>query len=453
MPHALLLEDDAASLDALERIVQRHGFTTSPVQTLASARKEVDANMPEFAVLDLDVPDGNGLELLEELHAGLQAEVIVVTGHGSIETAVDALRSGAADYLTKPIDTERLDGILESVKRTLELRKEVTRLRTELRRLGRFDQLVGSSPPMQEMYDLISRVAGTDSTVLLTGETGTGKDLVARTIHRLSARRDEPFLAVNCGAIQASLIESELFGHEPGSFTGASRTRKGVFELAAGGTLFLDEITEMPADLQVKLLRVLETRSLRRVGGEKSIDVDVRLLAATNRRPKDAVRDGKLREDLYYRLGVFPIDVPALRERGDDVQLLATFFLNKLEQETGESRRLDPKALDRLRSHDWPGNVRELRNAVERAFILSAQSIEPEHVSLDAGALPRSTSGEGVLVEVGSTIAQGERQLILATLDHLDGDKRKAAEMLGISLKTLYNRLNSYGLGRSKTGS
>jgi DNA-binding NtrC family response regulator len=446
MPHALLVEDDVASLETLDRLVQRHGFTTSPVQTVEQALKEIESHMPEFAVLDLDLPDGNGLDLLDHLH--YDTEVLVLTGHGTIDSAVSALHSGVSDYLTKPFDPGRFQRVISNVKRTLDLRKEVTRLRDDLRRMGRFDQLVGSSKAMQEIYDLITRVSPTSSTVLLTGETGVGKDMVAQTIHRLSRRAEKPFVPVNCGAIQPTLIESELFGHEAGSFTGASRTRKGIFEQAQGGTLFLDEITEMQIDMQVKLLRVLETRQIKRVGGEKPIDVDVRLIAATNRSPESAVKDGKLREDLFYRLRVFPIRVPGLRERERDIELLATYFLTELNGDYEQPKRFLPAALDRMQSYDWPGNVRELRNVVERAAILAGERIGPEHVQIE-GSADRRRSGSEIAVEVGSTIAEAEKQLILATLERLNENKKEAAATLGISLKTLYNRLNVYGIGRS----
>jgi len=448
---ALLVEDDVASLEALERLVQAAGFTTRTSQTIAQARREIETEVPDFAVLDLDLPDGDGLDLIEELSASASTEIAVVTGQGSINSAVGAIQAGVADYFTKPLDAERFKSFLGGIGRALSLRREVTRLRADLRRLGRFDRMVGSSTAMQEVYNLISRVARTKSTVLITGETGVGKDLVAQTIHGQSQRADEPFVAVNCGAIQESLIESELFGHEPGAFTGAKGSRKGVFEQARGGTLFLDEITEMSAELQVKLLRVLESRKIQRVGGERTIDVDVRLIAATNREPDEAVKDGKLREDLFYRLQVFPIRVPALRERPDDVELLATFFLGQMNEEAGEAKRFDQAALDELSRRDWPGNVRELRNAVERAFILAgdrigAEVVRDENAPAQAGSAPR---GSGIGVEVGMSIAEAERALIVATLEALDGDKKQAAKQLGISLKTLYNRLNSYGMGRT----
>ncbi len=447
-PQALLVEDDASALAALKTLIEARGFETVAVQTLQRAREEIEANIPDLAILDLELPDGLGTELLSELDAGLDTEVVVITGHGTVDSAVDALHSGVFDYLTKPIDPKRLERVLTGVTRTLALRKEVSELRKNLRRLGRFDQLVGSSTAMQSVYDLISRVARTSSSVLLTGETGTGKDLTAETIHRVSRRAKGPFVAVNCGAIHSSLIESELFGHEPGSFTGAHRTRRGLFEQADGGSLFLDEITEMPPDLQVRLLRVLETRTIKRVGGEKNIDVDVRLIAATNRSPEKAVEDGKLREDLFYRLNVFPIRVPPLRERDGDIELLASYFLNKLNTQSNETKRFELSSLDKLKSHDWPGNVRELRNIVELAFILSADRIKPEHIQVERTIDTKRADSE-LSINVGLSIAEVEKRLIVATLDRLGGNKKKAAETLGISLKTLYSRLNSYGLGRS----
>jgi len=449
---ALLVEDDEASLEALEKLVQARGFETLAVQTLKQARSGIEEGMPDLAILDLDLPDGNGAELFDDLSAGFDTEIVVITGHGSIDSAVSAIHSGVFDYLTKPLDPHQLNRVLENAKRALALNKQVTELRENLRRLGRFDRLVGSSPAMQEVYDLIVRVARTSSTVLLTGETGTGKDVVAETLHRMSRRSDQRFVAVNCGAIQPTLIESELFGHEPGSFTGATRTRKGLFEQARGGSLFLDEVAEMPLDLQVKLLRVLETKTVKRVGGEKAIDVDVRLIAATNRSPEEAVEQGKLREDLFYRLQVFPIRVPPLRDREGDVELLASFFLSELNEGVKEPKQFDARALDALGAYEWPGNVRQLRNVVERAFILAEGKITADHVRLDAKQR-RSGSragGSEPSIEVGMSIAEAEKRLILATLEQLDGDKKRAAEMLGISLKTLYNRLNSYGLGRSR---
>jgi DNA-binding NtrC family response regulator len=361
---------------------------------------------------------------------------------------VEALRDGALDYLQKPIDHARLKTVLTHVSRTRSLKREVGALRDELRELGRFGAMVGRSQVMQVVYDLITRVAPTNASVLVVGESGTGKELVAQTVHQLSRRRTQPFLAVNCGAISPTLIESELFGHEKGSFTGADRRRHGYFEQADGGTLFLDEITEMPTELQVKLLRVLETRQVTRVGATEAIPVDVRVIAASNRNPETAVAEGKLREDLLYRLNVFPIHLPPIRSREDDVILVAQHFLDQFNAREGTRKQFSQGALEQLRIYDWPGNVRELKNAVERATILADRVI-------DANLLPQAeprdrANGDDSMLEVrvGSSINEVERRLILATLDRLDGDKRQAAEVLGISLKTLYNRLNVYDAAR-----
>jgi DNA-binding NtrC family response regulator len=359
---------------------------------------------------------------------------------------VRALKSGVTDYLTKPLDVQRFERAVSGIKRSLDLRSELHGLRADLRSQGRFENMVGSSPAMLELYELIARVAPTSSSVLITGETGTGKEMVAQCVHRLSGRARKPFVAVNCGAVQPGLIESELFGHESGSFTGAIRSRRGLFEQASGGTLFLDEVTETPVDLQVKLLRVLDTHCVQRVGGEKTIAVDVRVIAATNRFPEEAVGQGKLREDLYYRLQVFPIRVPPLRLRGQDVARLALAFIEELNQAAGTEKAFDPEALVKLRGYDWPGNVRQLRNVVERAFILAGDRIRAAHVRFGMGGsvLPRSAR---LSLEIGCSLEEAERRLIQATLEHVGGNKKLASRMLGISLKTLYNRLSSYGPG------
>ncbi len=445
MPHALLVDSDDKVLGSIERLVTAEGFEATTAATLEEARSSLADVVPDLVVLDVALPDGDGSALADRLAQQTDAEVVLVTREGTIRAAVDAIHSGAHDYLAKPLDEDHFRRILARVRRTLGLREQLVELREDLRRMGRFGNLVGKSPAIQRVYEHVSRVARTSSTVLLTGETGTGKDLIAETVHSLSHRARAPFVAVNCGAIQPSLFESELFGHAPGSFTGAQKARKGLFEQAEGGTLFLDEITETPADLQVKLLRVLEAREVRPVGANSPVEVDVRVLAATNRRPEDAVREGELREDLFYRLNVFPIEVPPLRERDGDVELLATAFLEELNAESSEDKRFAPGALATLCSHPWPGNVRELRNVVERAFILATKDIRSEHLG-ELGAGSRGhVPGERVSIPIGSSIAEAERALVLATLEALGGNKKQAAKTLGISLKTLYNRLNAYG--------
>jgi len=306
--------------------------------------------------------------------------------------------------------------------------------------LGRFGRLYGSSTVMQDVYRMIEKVAPTEATVFITGESGCGKELVARTIHERSPRARGAFVAINCGAIPQNLIEAELFGHERGAFTGANRQHRGCFERAEGGTLFLDEITEMPLEMQVRLLRVLETSRFVRVGGDGEIRTNVRVLAATNRDALDAVRDGRLREDLMYRLAVFPIVLPPLRERDGDTELLAEHFLQNLNVEGGMSKRFSRAALTTIRAYHWPGNVRELKNAVHRAFIMAEEFVE---LDLSGLACP-AVEGECLRMPVGTSLAEMERQAIFATLDHCRGNKRRAAEMLGVSLKTLYNRLTAY---------
>jgi DNA-binding NtrC family response regulator len=437
----LIVDDDPGFALGLAELVKREGFEVARAGTLKQAREEIATNPPHILLVDLHLPDGSGLDLLDGFEPLTAPEVVLITGHASVETAVDALRRGVADYLTKPVDFARVKMALGNVTRALEMRGEIINLRGELRKLGRFGPLIGASPPMQSVYDLIARVARTDASVLITGETGTGKELVAETIHALSRRSKEAFLPLNCGAVSANLIESELFGHERGSFTGADRLHKGYFERAHKGTLFLDEITEMPTDLQVRLLRALEAAAVTRVGGSERIKVDVRIVAATSRRVEEAVAAGKLREDLFYRLNVFPIPVPALRIRGDDVELIAEHFLSELNVAQGSAKRFTRAALERLRKHSWPGNVRELKNVVQRAFILAEEDLGVESLPL---GVTEEMAASSLVMRVGSPIAEVERRFILTTLDHFEGDKKKAADVLKISLKTLYNRLNEY---------
>ena len=441
MPHALAVDDDPNFLSALAELIEGQGFTTNTACTLRDARAQVSHRTPDVALVDLYLPDGSGIDLLKDLELGASTEVVLMTGHADVESAVQALRLGASDYLTKPLDIGRLKSILANVA-SVQPSAPAAAPVSETPEVGRLGLLLGASSPMQALYEMLNRVAPTDASVFLIGESGTGKDLAAQTLHLLSRRTKAPFLPLNCGAISPTLIESELFGHERGSFTGAQRRHKGYFERAHMGTLFLDEITEMPIELQVKLLRVLETGTVVRIGGDQAVEVDVRVIAATNRDPQKAVNDGKMREDLLYRLQVFPIHMPPLRERGDDVQLLAEYFLGQLNERQGTGKVFAEDALDRLRSHSWPGNVRELKNVVHRAFIMADNEITPR-------CLPREVGGDSGSVrslnfQVGTSIEEVERRLIMATLDAYGGNKRKTADVLGVSLKTLYNRLNTY---------
>ncbi|AXV79951.1 MULTISPECIES: sigma-54-dependent transcriptional regulator [Ralstonia solanacearum species complex] len=447
MPHILIVEDDASARAALGELVSAEGFTTAQAGSLRDARIQISRHSPDAVLIDLVLPDGNGMDLMEDIPSHSGTEIIVMTGHASVETAVEALRMGAADYLVKPVNFQRLKSILARIPRPGDLKAEIGNLRGELRRLGLFGQMLGNSPAMQTLYDQVSRVAPTEATVLLIGESGTGKELAAQTIHDLSLRRKQPFLPVNCGAISPNLIESEMFGHERGSFTGADRQHKGYFERANGGTLLLDEITEMPVELQVKLLRVLETGVFMRVGTNREIDTDVRVIAATNRDPEEAVADGKLRADLYHRLNVFPLQLPPLRERGKDVELLAQHFLDQLNAQNNSKKIFLPQAMDTLRAYNWPGNVRELRNYVQRAYIMADDTgISTEAVPLQISTT-QASSGSTLTIPVGTSLASADKKIILATLEQCGGVKKRAAELLGISLKTLYNRLEEYGNG------
>ncbi len=440
MPHLLLVDDDPEAVEWLSELAKAEGFSVAAADSLRAARIHMSRLQPDIMLTDLQLPDGRGIELVADLETRAATEVVMITGHASVESAVEALRLGATDYLVKPVDVERLKAILRRVPKTGELRAEIGELRDELRKLGRFGHILGSSQPMQKLYDQLGRVAPTSASVLLIGESGTGKELAAQTLHDLSRRKRAAFLPLNCGAVSPQLIESELFGHEKGSFTGADRQHKGYFERAHGGTLFLDEITEMPQELQVKLLRVLETGSFMRVGTTTPITADVRLICATNRVPEQAVADGKLREDLYHRLNVFPIQMPPLRERGNDIELLAQHFLEMLNKQESASKAFAPATLAALYAHGWPGNVRELKNYVQRAFILADDVIEAD---LAPATVASPESASLLTVRVGSTLDEVSRRLIEATLAEC-GSKRKAADMLGISLKTLYNRLAAY---------
>jgi DNA-binding NtrC family response regulator len=442
MPSVLIVDDDADSVNWLAELARAEGFAVLRADSLRAARIQLGRERPDVILTDLGLPDGQGIDLLGELDARDQTEVVVITGHATLDSAVAALRGGATDYLVKPVDLDRVQAILRRVPKPTDLKQEIGELREELRRHGRFGQLLGASPRMQTLYEALGRVAPTSATVLLVGESGTGKELAAQTVHDLSRRKRQPFLPINCGAVSSQLIESELFGHEKGSFTGADRQHKGYFERAHSGTIFLDEITEMPLELQVKLLRVLETGSFLRIGSSQAVSCDVRVIAATNRNPERAVAEGRLREDLYHRINVFPVTLPALRDRGGDIERLAQHFLDELNRTEGTSKVFDRSAIAALYANPWPGNVRELRNHVQRAFIMADDLIrgpEPEVAS----EVP-ADDGASLTFRVGSNLAEIERRMTLATLTRCGNVKRKAAELLGISLKTLYNRLEGY---------
>lgn len=443
---ALVVDDDPGFASALEDFIQAEGLSVTTVSTLEAARRTVRHTLLDILFVDLLLPDGSGLDLINGVDCD-RTKIIIITAHPSIDSAVESLRARVFDFLIKPLDIQRLQECLCSLKSVLHEHRLGTRwtLPPEEPETRANQFMVGESPAMQKVYDVMHKVAATDITVFLQGESGTGKELAAQAIHKLSSRPTGPFLAVNCGAISATLIGSELFGHERGSFTGANRQHKGFFERATSGTLFLDEISEMPLELQVQLLRVLETGKLLRVGGDREIPVDVRLIAATNRDPEEALIQGKLREDLFYRLNVFPIRLPPLRERGGDITFLANYFLHLLNQQQGAQKRFTAAAIRKLALYSWPGNVRELRNAVQRAFILAHHDSQIDIIHVADPLEPKpSSNSDPMRLSVGMPIGEAERRLILATLAHFEGNKPSTAETLGISLKTLYNRLKQY---------
>ena len=450
----LVVDDEPAERDGLARLVGQWGYEVETAGSGEEALSMVESQHPAVVVTDLVLPEMDGLALLEKLkETGRPPIVLLVTGQGTVETAVEAMRRGAHDYLTKPVDVTRLQVLLEKSIEQESMTREVSFLRHQLKQKGSFGQLVGQSKGMQEVYRWIELAATSNAPVLVFGESGTGKELVARTVHDLSNRRNKPFVAINCAAIPETLIESELFGHERGAFTGATERRLGCFELADGGTLFLDEIAEMDNSTQAKLLRVLQEGSFRRVGGGKQeVQVDVRVVAATNRVPTDAITQNQLREDLFYRLNVFSIALPALRERKDDIRVLAEQFVQEFNrQDNRQVRGIDEEASQVMDRYSWPGNVRELRNVIQRAVVLSGTGvIAPEHLpdNVLKGIAPTPSSAAAGSIR---TIRELEREEILRALDETRQDKRKAAALLGISLKTLYNKLAKYGIQAVKS--
>jgi DNA-binding NtrC family response regulator len=440
----LIVEDDPATRVGLAELVGAWGFTTDVAGNGEEAMQKVTTFRPAIIVTDLLMPRMGGLDLLRALKDQLSdLTLILLTAQGTVESAVEAIKEGAYDYLSKPVDPQRLRILLTKAVERQETLREVKQLRRQLREQGSFGRIVGNSPSIRSVYRVIEQSAPTNASVLIWGESGTGKELVAQTIHELSPRATFPFVAINCAAIPETLLESELFGHEKGAFTGAQERRTGVFELAHRGTLFLDEIAEMQPATQVKLLRVLQERTYRRLGGRQEQSVDVRMIAATNVNPGEAVRNGKLREDLFYRLNVFTIELPPLRDRREDVPLLIQRFLNEFNAVNGKSvRAVDQETMQVLEQYPWPGNIRELRNVMERATILAdadfiaLRHLPPLLVAKGEETLPTVT------LTPGTTVDEAERRLILLTLDHTRGNKTRAAEILGISLKTLHNKLN-----------
>lgn len=438
MSHVLIVDDDASAA-ALRDALASEGHRCVLVPSLRQGQLQLSLQPPDWAIVADRLPDGSGMALLEEADSGSDAStaVVLLSAQPTLAAAIAAFRGGAADYVERPPDLRHLKALLAS--RPASGRHDATRAVASFHAAP----LLGESEAMRVLREHIMRVAPTEASVLLLGESGTGKELVAQNIHAQSARQRQPFLPVNCGAISPQLIESEIFGHEKGSFTGADRQHKGYFERASGGTLFLDEVVEMPIELQVKLLRVLETGSFMRIGSNQELHTDVRIVAATNRDPEGAIAAGKLRLDLYHRLNVFPLKIPALRERGEDVEILAQHFLDEFNRAHGTRKVLSPRALSVLGNYHWPGNVRELRNFMQRAYILSDQQIDAH--ALEPGPAQCTATALTLAIPVGTSLADVDRRLIFATLDLCGGVKKRAADLLGISLKTLYNRLEEYG--------
>jgi DNA-binding NtrC family response regulator len=447
--YVLIIDDDEGSRDALATLVESWGYEVDQAADGKLGLERALQSRPRLIVADLVMPGLDGLGLLRALREELvSTPVILLTGHATVETAVAAMKEGAYDYVTKPVDPRRLRILLEKALEQGKVMREVTLLRRQLKQnRDSVGSLLGVSAAMQEVFNQIELAAPTSAPVLILGESGVGKELVARTIHHLSPRSAEPFIAVNCSAVPESLLESELLGHEKGAFTGAVDRRAGYFELADRGTILLDEIAEMSPSLQAKYLRVLQDGVVRRVGGRADIKVDVRVVAATNKDPIRAIRDGSFRDDLYYRLNVFTIPIAPLRQRKEDIPVLVEAFIKEFNTKYGkEVRGVDEAALGKLALHAWPGNVRELRNCVERAVIgCPGEMITAEALPCDLQA-GGPTHVEAVTLPLGTTVDDAERQLILKTLESVNNNKTRAAQILRISLKTLHNKLNRYAM-------
>jgi DNA-binding NtrC family response regulator len=447
----LIVEDEENERSGLAELVSAWGYRTETAKDGLEGLEKVAAWSPAIVITDLKMPRMDGMELLHRIAEQPQAmAVVLLTAQGTIDLAVDAIKTGAYDFIPKPVDPARLKQILQNAVRYRGTSVELEVTRRKLRDTGIFGHLVGSSKGMQEIYRLVEMVAPSTASVLITGESGTGKELVARTIHDMSSRKGKPFVAINCSAIPETLIESEIFGHEKGAFTGALERRAGCFELAEEGTLLLDEIGEMPIATQAKLLRVLEDHKLRRLGSKIETPVDVRVLAATNKVPEEAVAKGELRNDLYYRLNVFNIHLPPLREHKEDIPQLVEALLAEMSSKHGrEVSTVHESVMQMFHNYNWPGNVRELRNTLERAVIVCEGSlIEARHLPPNfgsAGLRVASSDSDGIRLDVGTTVEEAEKMLILKTLTATNNNKTRAAEILGISLKTLHNKLKEYG--------
>ncbi len=449
LPNVLLIDDETSLRELLARLLKLEGFGIAQASSLAAARQHLTKHIPDIVLCDVKLPDGNGVDFVGELKSRFPyLEIALLTAYGNIPDGIQAMRLGAFDYLVKGDDNDKIIPLLHRVWEKIQLQRRVSQLEQQVGKPFDFEQIIGSSPAFLRAVDLARKVAPTDTTVLLTGETGTGKEVFAQAIHQASRRAGRPFLALNCSALGHDILESELFGHRAGAFTGATKDKRGLLEEATGGTLFLDEIGEMPADLQAKLLRVLESGEFLAVGDTKPRRADVRLLSATNRDLQNEIEQGRFRSDLFYRLAVFQIHLPPLRERRRDIGLLTRHFSAVFAKKMG--KRLDgfsPEFQERLEAHPWRGNIRELRNVVERATILAEGArLEVTDLPLEIQQ-PGTTSGQPALLFSAFSLAAAESLHIQKVLRHTGGNKAEAARLLGIGLTTLYRKIEEYNIG------
>ena len=452
MATILITDDEANIVSGLKYAFEDEGFSVLTAGNGLEAWHEINTNSVDLVITDLRMPEMDGYELIKKISASYPTlPVIVLTGHGTIETAVETMRDGAIDFFTKPVDLDKLILVVKKSIKNSQLQEQNKKLTEEINKLRsqqRYSKIIGKSGKLSEMMQIINQVASTKASVLITGESGTGKELVADAIVSLSDRKDKPFIKVHCASLSESLLESELFGHEKGAFTGATAQKRGRFELADGGTIFLDEIGEINPSTQVKILRVLQEREFERVGGEKTIKVDVRVIAATNRNLLEEVKKGAFREDLYYRLNVVHIEVPPLRERKEDIELLALNFLDQFNKEDGRKiEGISSQARKALLSYDWPGNIRELKNSIESSVVLARGNI------IQLEDLPAQITSQvaesksSITIDLPVTMEEAERKIILSTIEYCAGNKSRASELLEIGRKTLHRKLNEY-MGR-----
>ena len=443
LPKLLIADDERHIAEGLQMLLQEEGYTVDTATDGTEAWEKASDGSFGLVLADLKMPGLDGLELFARMREqNIDSEIIIITGKGTVTSAVEAMRNGAYDYLTKPLDLERLKALIPRALEKYQVKTANRRLQQQLESLTRYGEMLGQSDEMRHIYNIIDAVAPSNASVLIVGESGTGKELVARALHQKSNRRKGPFIALNCGAFPREILENELFGHEKGAFTGAINEKAGMFELADTGTLFLDEVAEMEPDIQVKFLRALEGRAFRRLGGKKEIDVDIRVVAATNKNIEDALREGKLREDLYHRLAVIPMHLPPLRDRGGDIRILAEEFLQRFSKEQEKDiTGFSEGALTYIETYRWPGNVRELKNAIERAVILArsgqieVSDLQPRHLAV---------AEQEVHILVGTSLEDTERQLTLKTFAFTSGDHAKTARILGVKEKELREKLLEY---------